>query len=59
MSFMVMTIICPIASALEDGQVHDMYGMLYSDLFDLHPSIRKMVQSVLKSDLEVVESHSC
>jgi GNAT superfamily N-acetyltransferase len=47
----------PIASALEDGQVRDLYARLYSHLFDSYPSIRKMVKSALKSDLGLVKTH--
>ena len=47
----------PIASALDDGQVRDLYTRLYSHLFDSYPSIRKMVKSALKSDLGLVETH--
>jgi len=47
----------PIASALDDDQVRDLYTRLYSHLFDSYPSIRKMVKSALKSDLGLVETH--
>ena len=47
----------PIASALEDGRVRDLYARLYSHLFDSYPSIRKMVKSALKSDLGLVKTH--
>ena len=46
----------PIQSLLEDQQVRDLYGIIYTNLYNQYPAVRKMVKSAMKTDLRIKES---
>mmetsp|Transcript_18566 Transcript_18566/g.26405 ORF Transcript_18566/g.26405 Transcript_18566/m.26405 type:complete len:624 (+) Transcript_18566:132-2003(+) len=43
--------IFPIEDSSQDTLVGNLYGRIYTHLYDKHPAIRKMVKSALKTDL--------